>query len=232
MTTSIRPAGRAGTPGRRGCTDLNREEQTEFPGLSERVEELLGSQEGTGLDYKESVGALSAEDLVAFANTDHGGVVLLGVRELRDSKGMQQTEIVGCEVGDKAKLNILGKAESCVPPVELRVVLENRDGEKPFLRVEIPPGRNRPYCTSGGTYKVRGDARNEALTPDKLLSLFLETENARFVNRFREAASDLESSLLEVKKKLISEMGDIYRQVDSLRISLERNSGKPGIDNM
>jgi predicted HTH transcriptional regulator len=102
------------------------------------------------------------------------------------------------------------------------VILENGDGGKPFYRVEIPPGRNRPYCTSGGTYKIRGDARNEALTPDKLLSLFLETENARFVNRFREAASDLEEGLLEIKRKLLSEMGDIYRQVDSLRAGLER----------
>ncbi len=218
--------------GRRGFTDVNRGEPAEHAGLSERAGELLGSQEGTGLDFKESVNALSAEDLVAFANTEHGGVVLLGVRELRDSRGMQLAEIVGCEVGDKAKLNILGKAESCVPPVEVRVILENGDGEKPFLRVEIPPGRNRPYCTSGGTYKVRGDARNEALTPDKLLSLFLETENARFVNRFREAASDLEGSLLEVKKKLVEEMGDIYRQVDSLRASLEKGDVAPGIDKL
>lgn len=211
---------------------MNREEPAEHSGLSERAGELLGSQEGTGLDFKESVNALSAEDLVAFANTEHGGVVLLGVRELRDSRGMQLAEIVGCEVGDKAKLNILGKAESCVPPVEVRVFLENRDGGKPFLRVEIPPGRNRPYCTSGGTYKVRGDARNEALTPDKLLTLFLETENSRFVNRFREAASDLEDSLLEVKKKLVEEMGDIYRQVDSLRASLEKSAPNSGVDKL
>jgi predicted HTH transcriptional regulator len=211
---------------------LNRGEPFEYSGLSERVEELLGSQEGPGLDFKESVGALSADDLVAFANTDAGGVILLGVRELRDSRGMQAAEVVGCEVGDKAKLNILGKAESCVPPVEVWVILENGDGEKPFYRVEIPPGRNRPYCTSGGTYKIRGDARNEALTPDKLLSLFLETENARFVNRFREAASDLEEGLLEIKRKLLGEMGDIYRQVDSLRADLEKGgySSPPGVD--
>jgi predicted HTH transcriptional regulator len=203
---------------------VNNDQPGEYAGLSERAEELLGSQEGVGLDFKESVGALSAEDLVAFANTEEGGVILLGVRELKDSRGMQQAEIVGCEVGDKAKLNILGKAESCVPPVGVRVILENSEGEKPFLRVEIAPSRNRPCCTSGGTYKIRGDARNEALTPEKLLSLFLETENSRFVNRFREAASDLETSLLEVKRKLISELGDIYRQVDSLRESMERGN--------
>lgn len=197
--------------------------QSEYSGLSERAEELLGSQEGVGLDFKESVGALSAEDLVAFANTEAGGTILLGVRELKDPRGMQRTEIVGCEVGDRAKLNILGKAESCIPPVEVRVILENAEGSRPFLRLEVQPGRIRPCCTSGGTYKIRGDARNEALTPDRLLSLFLETENARFVNRFRGAASDLETSLLEVKKKLVSEMGDICRQVDSLRESMERN---------
>ena len=59
---------------------MNNDQPGEYAGLSERAEELLGSQEGVGLDFKESVGALSAEDLVAFANTEEGGVILLGVR--------------------------------------------------------------------------------------------------------------------------------------------------------
>jgi predicted HTH transcriptional regulator len=196
---------------------------TEYAGLSEEVEVLLGSQESRELDFKESVGGLSSDDLVAFANSESGGTVLLGVRENKDKRGRQLAEIVGCDIGDRAKLSILGKAGSCVPPVEVLVILENRDGKKPFFRVEIPSGSNKPYSTSGGTYKIRGDARNDPLTPNRLLSLFVDTENARFIRRFSEATQDLEQSLHEMKGRLLSEMEEIYDHVDNLDKTL---SGK------
>ncbi|HRW77914.1 MAG TPA: ATP-binding protein [Candidatus Sabulitectum sp.] len=196
----------------------------EYPGLSEIAEGLLGSQESTTLDFKESVGGLSSDDLVAFANSEHGGTILLGVREKKDNRGMQAAEIIGCEVGDKAKLSILGKAASCVPPVEVRVIVENSEGKKPFLRVEIPQGQARPCCTSGGTYKIRGDARNDPLTPERLLEMFMEAENDRFIQRFSRATEDLESSILDVKKRLLQEMEEIYARVDGLNENLGKQS--------
>ena len=189
---------------------------TEYAGLSEKAEELLGSQESRELDFKESVGGLSSDDLVAFANCESGGTILLGVRENKDDQGRQITEIVGCEIGDRAKLSILGKAGSCTPPVEVFVILENSEGNKPFLRVEIPSGPKKPYSTSGGTYKIRGDARNDPLTSESLLTLFMDTENAQFINRFSQATQDLEQSLHELKSRLLSEMEEIYAHVDKL----------------
>ncbi|MEA3265421.1 MAG: ATP-binding protein [Candidatus Fermentibacteria bacterium] len=195
---------------------------TEYSGLSEKAEELLGSQESRELDFKESIGGLSADDLVAFANCESGGTILLGVRENQDEQGRQTAEIVGCEIGDRAKLSILGKAGSCVPPVELFVIVENTEGKKPFLRVSIPSGAKKPYSTSGGTYKIRGDARNNPLTPDLLLALFMDTENAQFINRFSQATQELESSLHELKSRLLTEMEEIYTHVDKLDRTLNR----------
>ena len=192
----------------------------EYSGLSETAERLLGSQESNTLDFKESVGGLSSEDLVAFANSSLGGTILLGVREKKSRRGLQAAEIIGCEIGDKAKLSILGKAASCVPPVEVRVILENSEGKRPFLRVEIPPGQSRPCCTSGGTYKIRGDARNDPLTPERLLEMFMEAENDRFIQRFSRATEDLESSILDVKRRLLQEMEEIYARVDGLNENL------------
>ena len=188
--------------------------------MSEKAEKLLGSQESITLDFKESVGGLDSNDIVSFANSIRGGTILLGVKEKKDSRGLQTFEITGCEIGDRAKLSILSKASSCMPPVEIFVILENREGEKPFLRVEIPSGPRKPYCTSGGTYKIRGDARNDPLTPDRLLQLFMESENDRFINRFSQATRDLESSILDVKAKLLSELEEIYGQVDNLQKEL------------
>lgn len=192
----------------------------EYPGLSEKAERLLGSQENSILDFKESVGGLSSEDLVAFANSVSGGTILLGVREGKDDNGRQSAEIVGCETGDKAKLSILSKAASCMPPVDVTVIIENSEGRKPFLRVEIPSGTGKPYCTAGGTYKLRGNARNDPLSPDRLLQLFMEAENDRFMQRFSSATEDLENSILDVKSRLLHEMDEIYRQVDRLQENL------------
>ncbi len=188
--------------------------------MSEKAEKLLGSQESITLDFKESVGGLDSSDIVSFANSIRGGTILLGVKEKKDSRGLQTFEITGCEIGDRAKLSILSKASSCMPSVDIFVILENREGEKPFLRVEIPSGPRKPYCTSGGTYKIRGDARNDPLTPDRLLQLFMESENDRFINRFSQATRDLESSILDVKAKLLSELEEIYGQVDNLQKEL------------
>lgn len=189
---------------------------TEYAGLSEKAEVLLGSQESRELDFKESIGGLAADDLVAFANCASGGTILLGVRENQDEQGRQTAEIIGCEIGDRAKLSILGKAGSCVPPIELFVIVENCEGKKPFLRISIPSGAKKPYSTSGGTYKIRGDARNNPLTPDLLLALFMDTENAQFINRFSQATQELESSLHELKSRLLTEMEEIYTHVDKL----------------
>ncbi len=208
--------------GEDALTELTSTLKTEYSGLSEKAEELLGSQESRFLDFKESVGGLSSDDLVAFANSEAGGTILLGVKENKNARGRQVTEIVGCEIGDRAKLSILGKAGSCVPPVEVDVIVENSEGRKPFLRVEIPSGLKKPYSTSGGTYKIRGDARNNPLTPERLLSLFMDTENAQFINRFSQATQDLEEGLSELKNRLLSEMEEIYEHVDKLDRTLSK----------
>jgi hypothetical protein len=146
------------------------------------------------VDFKESLAGLEAEDLVAFANSKAGGTILIGVREGKGPDGRQVPRIIGSRVGDREKLTILSKAQSCRPPVPVRVVVENLDA-KPLFRIEIPTGPNKPYCTSGGTYSVRGDGRREPLLAERLLALFVERENEVFVKRFQEAAQSLEGML-------------------------------------
>ena len=105
--------------------------------ISERAHELLAGPEGHTAEFKESLSGLSADDLVAFANTETGGAILIGVREGRDGSGLQTAEIVGERVGDREKLSILNKASSCSPPIACDVIFENL-AVKPFIRIEIP----------------------------------------------------------------------------------------------
>jgi ATP-dependent DNA helicase RecG len=171
----------------------------EYKGISRRAQLLLARSEGLDVEFKRSIKAIDAADLVAFANSESGGAVLIGVEEVTDSEGHQKGKPVGCDIGDGPKLQILNKAMNCVPPVSIRLVVENTGGV-PFYRIEVPSGKLKPYCTSGGTYKIREDGRVSALLPDRLLDVFLRKEAAEFRSRFEEATEGLTEMLTETQE--------------------------------
>ena len=168
--------------------------QREYQGISERAGRLLSGQEDRYVDFKQSAAGMDSEDIVAFANTPTGGTILLGVEEAQKPDGRQYGKVVGCAVGDQERLSILGRAESCIPRIEVDVITENL-GDKPFFRIEIPSGTRKPYCTSRGTYKIRGDGANKPLTPRRLLALFLDSESEEFLDRFRKATEELDAQM-------------------------------------
>lgn len=191
----------------------------EIVGISARAQALLDRQEGKDVDFKRQLSGLASADLVAFANSPTGGTILIGVDEVASNNGLQRGVLVGCPVGDKERLIILNKAESCVPPVEVEVYVENAD-ELPFLRIEIPSGADKPYCTRKGIYAIRGDGRTKALLPGRLLSLFLETEAEQFFTRFREATGELEGSLTVLKSQVIDEFADLLARVERMEAEI------------
>lgn len=191
----------------------------EHAGISERARDLLNRQEDRDVDFKRQLSGLASADLVAFANSPTGGAILIGVDESANSDGLQRGLIVGCPVGDKEKLVILNKAESCVPPIEIEIYVENA-AEIPFLRIEIPSGPDKPYCTRKGIYAIRGDGRTKALLPGRLLSLFLETEAEQFFTRFREATGELESSLGVLKSQVVNEFADLLARVERMEVEI------------
>ncbi|NLI93896.1 MAG: ATP-binding protein [Peptococcaceae bacterium] len=172
-----------------------------YMSVSRKSRALLNRQEGLDVDFKLTVKGIEATDLVAFANSEKGGTILAGVGEDEDVYTLQKGKIIGCSVGDKERLYILSKAESCVPPVEVNIIIENY-ARKPFYRIEIPSGKDKPYCTAGGTYKIRGDGRTNNLLPGRLLSLFIEKQSEIFFNRFREATKELGKNMISSNSML------------------------------
>ena len=171
---------------------MNKKKKIIFKGISERAASLLKCQEGMKVEFKESIKVLDQEDLVSFANSDQGGSILIGIIENKNKSGLQETTIKGCEIGDKPKLDILEKSKKCIPPIHVEIIYENESNENHFIRIEIPSGNNKPYCTQKGIYKIRGDGQNQALTPERLLQMFLEKENESFMTRFKEAANNID----------------------------------------
>ena len=166
--------------------------KTEYKALSARAKAILDSSETYDVEFKESIGGLESTDIVSFANSERGGAILIGIRETKTENGQQRGEIIGCPIGDKEKLKILSKVNSCIPDISVEIFVENL-GSKPFFRIEIPSGEDKPYCTSGGTYKIRGDGITQNLNPTQLLNLFVTKESERFLKHYREATNELVS---------------------------------------
>jgi len=179
-------------------------------------------REGFDADFKMTVKGIQATDLVAFANSENGGTILAGVGEVEDKNSMQKGRIIGCPVGDKERLFILSKAESCVPPVEVAIIIENY-ARKPIYRIEIPSGKEKPYCTAGGTYKIRGDGRTNTLLPGRLLTLYIEKQSETFFNRFREATKELGKDILASDTLLQNALNELRRKVLQIESAIGSN---------
>lgn len=200
--------------------------------ISKKTRALLKRQEGLDVDFKMTVKGLESTDLVAFANSDRGGTLLLGVGEMEDELSMQRGRVVGCPVGDKERLFILSKAESCVPPIDVNIIIENY-ARRPFYRIEIAPGKDKPYCTAAGTYKIRGDGRTNTLLPGRLLALFIENQSDIFIQRFREATKELGKSMQTSNTLFQEELQEVFRKIINMEYFVENrlNNILEGVEN-
>ena len=188
--------------------------QYEFKGLSSRAQTILAGDESYDTEFKEEMAGLKPVDIVAFANSERGGTILVGIKDSKIPDGRQQGEIVGCHISDEAKISVISKAESCVPAINIEIFLEN-SASKAFYRIEIAAGKNKPYCTSGGKYKIRGDGRNLPMGPPRLLQMFVDIEGQKFYQTFHDVTSELEENL---SKKI----AELTKKIDESRESVEK----------
>ncbi|WP_312946505.1 RNA-binding domain-containing protein [Agrobacterium sp.] len=169
---------------------------------------ILEAGESATVDFKKIPDGVSADDLVSFANSD-GGEILVGVIE-GERDGAQIGVVRGCDVSDHAILQITNKAISCIPPVSIDIFIENLD-DKPILRIDIPTSRTKPHCTPKGVYCKRDGTRNRPIHPHELLRIFLDTEARVFSQRFEAAANRITDDLVNLENSLdstIRSMGD------------------------
>ncbi len=116
-------------------------------------------------DFKESVDSNSelAKDLVCFANSD-GGQLVIGVAKDRSVVGVPDTDQLLLRVDDVAFQN-------CSPSLTVVPEVIKLDG-KDVVVLNIAKGDQRPYATRDGRYYVRSGARCRRASREELLRLF------------------------------------------------------------
>lgn len=184
-------------------------------GISKATQAFLDKVvEDRDFDFKENAKGLKADQIVAFANSG-GGVILLGVED-------NTSRIIGCGGSNPSEIDefkrlINAKAASCHPPIPVEIDVENIDAGKPIYRITIPPVPDL-CCTAEGVYKKREDGRNVFISPTEVKARVLESEAEEFTERLEEAAKGIEEQVKDVKHLL----GEIERKVDETKDAADK----------
>lgn len=112
---------------------------------------------------------MDAADLVAFANTD-GGQLLLGIDDRREIVGVEDADRVHRQV-DNVALN------NCEPPVTVVQELVATEDGRQVVVVNVPKGDMRPYRTNRGVFYIRTTSGRRQASREELLRLFQATES-------------------------------------------------------
>ncbi|MBI2201843.1 MAG: putative DNA binding domain-containing protein [Armatimonadetes bacterium] len=130
----------------------------------------IAKWENLHTDFKERIDSADelAKDIVCFANTD-GGEVIIGVTQEGNIVGVTDADAVNRTVDSVAYNN-------CEPPVS--VVQEVLDvGGRKAVVVSIPKGEQRPYRTNRGLYYIRTSSGCRPAARQELLRMFQDTES-------------------------------------------------------
>ena len=151
----------------------------------EELEMMIAEGEGLRTEFKEKYRKEIDKDMVAFANTK-GGKIILGVRD----KG----EIIGFELDNDMKAKINDLARNCKPSVEIRI--EKVSG---VVVIDVPEGDDKPYMCKTGYFR-RLDGSTQKMTPNEIKSMYRKAEKEPFEERIPERFSVDEISLEKIKK--------------------------------
>ena len=145
---------------------------------------LIKEGEGLTIEFKEKYTPKIVQDLVAFANSK-GGKILIGVTD--DGK------IKGEKLSNKMKAEIVTLARNCEPAIELSVKqIED------IILIEVKEGEEKPYSCSYGYYK-RLDAVTQKLTQKEISGLYKNSTERTFDDKICDQIKIEDISLNKVK---------------------------------
>ncbi len=108
----------------------------------QELKTLMKEGEGYTLEFKESLGKKFAVEVVAFANS-MGGKILIGV----DDNG----NIVGTDTSNNQRANIQNQISQIEPRINVKVEIVDN-----VIIVNVPEGEDKPYSSSEGYYLRAG----------------------------------------------------------------------------
>jgi ATP-dependent DNA helicase RecG len=155
---------------------------------ADKINILIKEGEGLTVEHKASYTPKIDRDIVAFANSK-GGLLLLGV----DDRG----KVVGEKLTNKMKAEINTIARNCDPSIHLKNIRQMGK----VVVIEVAEGDEKPYSSSSGYFR-RLDAVTQKMTQREVRAIFRETEDISFEDIACKDLSLKEISLKKVKSFL------------------------------
>jgi ATP-dependent DNA helicase RecG len=187
----------------------------------EELFEIIEKKENLHTEFKEYLPSNEdlAKEIVAFANTD-GGRIIIGVSDNGEIVGVSNPDEILRRIDDVAY-------NRCEPPIT--VVSETiKVGDKLIIVVHVPKGEQRPYRTSKGFFYIRSANRIRQASREELLRLFQATESI-FYDEIEVAKAKFDDIDLEYFEKFMQqfygfkpEESQIFNYLKNLKIITER----------
>jgi ATP-dependent DNA helicase RecG len=182
---------------------------------------LLTRPESLQVDFKRDAEAVKPEDMVAFANSG-GGTILIGVDEIKGANGVQLGKVVGCAVSDRERNKIVSRANNCRPAIPIQITVESY-GKRTIMRVDISKGGL--HCTSNGTYKIHRDGQNDIIDPSLMAEIIVRLERNKILGYLREAVRpEIVSSQDDMQmryEEAIAEIEDLRSELEDARNDID-----------
>lgn len=155
----------------------------------------ISEGEGLTLEFKEQYSSKIDRDMVAFANTN-GGYILLGIAD--------DGTVIGHKLNNKQKSEIHSLARNCDPAIRINRIMQMEQ----VAVIDIPAGDEKPYSCSSGYFR-RLDAVTQKMTQREIRTLFRQTDTVSFESLVCRNLRMQDISLTKVKA-FFKETGSSY----------------------
>lgn len=162
---------------------------------------ILAKQgEGYTLEFKENLGKKFAVEVVAFANS-MGGKILIGV----DDEG----NIIGTDTSNNQRANIQNQINQIEPRINVKIeVVDN------VIVVNVPEGDDKPYSSSDGYY-LRTGAMCQKMNRNEIREYLEDGGKIQFdrmINKKAKYPDDFDENAYKKFLKLSNTSGTIARE--------------------
>lgn len=149
--------------------------------LSEETKKLMAGEESVEIDFKQQITSDLDKDVVSFANSEMGGIILIGVEEYEDRLKRQRGRLhqgKGILLSDENKMKIENTIASCKDNIRAEVIPEEKKNGYGLFKIKIQRRGKNLYCTGGGRYLIRRNARRAPVSPALVREIILGSRSA------------------------------------------------------
>lgn len=167
--------------------------------IPDHIKEIINKSEKRNVEYKKSFDEKDIKDtMLSFANSE-GGKILVGIEESYCEEGHQKGKIVGLPKRniDKDIKTIHNFSINFVPMICFKFnEYFLKDGRMIYV-IEIEDSKEKPVCTRGGRYRIRGEKGNNAIFPDMMRAIIFDEKE-----RLKMLLIELKQNKNEIPKHL------------------------------